>query len=99
MQPRKLQCCIWRLNQIYSPIFVTLYVLCFQRQFFLTFILGASYSAKHKLQLDKLTMETHNFTASLFYFRASEGGNIGLYAHTPCNFLNLTEIFLHWKDY
>ena len=32
---------------------------------------GASQSAKHKLQLDLLT---HNFTASIFYFWASEGG-------------------------
>ena len=38
-------------------------------------------------------MEIHNFTASLSYFRASEVGKIGLYAHTPCNFLNLPEIF------
>ena len=54
-------------------------------------------------------METHNFTASLFYyyyfylfiffFLASEVGKIGPYAPTPCKFLNITEIFLHWKDY
>ena len=41
----------------------------------------------------------HNFTASLFNFCASERGKLGLNAHTPCNFLNITEIFLHWKDY
>ena len=53
---------------------------------------GASHGTKHQLQLDYLT---HNFTASLFYFRVSEGGNIGPYAHTPFNFINLTEIFLY----
>ena len=44
-------------------------------------------------------METQYFTASLFYFRSSDWGKIGPYAHSPCNFLNLTEIFLHRKDY
>ena len=53
---------------------------------------GASHGAKHQLQLGYLT---HNFTASLFYFQASEGGKIGPYAHTPFNFLYLTEIFLY----
>ena len=32
-------------------------------------------------------------------FGLQNGGKIGPYAHTPFNFLNLTEIFLYWKDY
>ena len=51
--------------------------------------LGASHGAKHQLQLNSLTMKTNNFK----YFRASEWGKMGPYAHTLCNFLNLTEIF------
>ena len=51
--------------------------------------------------INLITMETHNFTASLFYFQASERGKIGPYVYTctPCNFLNLTEIVIYCKDY
>ena len=44
-------------------------------------------------------METHTFTASLFYFWTSEGGKKGPNVHALCNFLSITERFLHWKDY